>query len=109
MDAFSEGSWVACRVFTQALQKLGANVTREGLVKALNSGVYGTGGMAPDLNCVRRDRGSARCEPPRDVHHLQLQQAMADRAGLHLSLMGEILTRITLNRWPSAVERSQGI
>jgi branched-chain amino acid transport system substrate-binding protein len=50
MDAFSEGSWVACRVFTQALQKLGANVTREGLVKALNSGVYGTGGMAPDLN-----------------------------------------------------------
>lgn len=50
MDAFSESSWVACRVFTQALQKLGANVTRDGLTQALNSGVYSTGGMAPDLN-----------------------------------------------------------
>lgn len=50
MDAFSEGSWVACRVFIQALQKAGPNPTREGLVQALNSGVYSTGGMAPDLN-----------------------------------------------------------
>ncbi|GAC1451473.1 MAG: hypothetical protein PVSMB4_11340 [Ktedonobacterales bacterium] len=50
MDAFSEGSWVACRVFTQALQKLGANVTRAGLVQALSSGVYSTGGMAPNLD-----------------------------------------------------------
>lgn len=50
MDAFSEGSWVACRVFIQALQKLGANVTREGLVQALTSGAYSTGGMAPTLN-----------------------------------------------------------
>lgn len=50
MDAFSEGSWVACRVFAQALQKLGPNVTRDGLVQALNSGVYSTSGMAPNLN-----------------------------------------------------------
>jgi branched-chain amino acid transport system substrate-binding protein len=50
MDAFSEGSWVACRVFTQALQKLGANVTRDGLARALGSGVYSTGGMAPNLD-----------------------------------------------------------
>jgi hypothetical protein len=50
MDAFSEGSWVACRVFVQALQKLGPNVSRNGLVQALNSGVYSTNGMAPNLN-----------------------------------------------------------
>ena len=50
MDAFSEGSWVACRVFTQALAKLGTNVTRDGLVQALLSGTYNTGGMAPSLN-----------------------------------------------------------
>ncbi|HKS69785.1 MAG TPA: ABC transporter substrate-binding protein [Ktedonobacterales bacterium] len=50
MDAFSEGSWVACRVFAQALAKLGPNVTRQGLVQALNSGTYSTGGMAPDFN-----------------------------------------------------------
>lgn len=50
MDAFAEGSWVACRIFTQALAKLGANPTRDGLVQALNSGPYSTGGMAPTLN-----------------------------------------------------------
>lgn len=50
MDAFSEGSWVACRIFTQALAKLGTNVTRDGLVQALLSGSYSTGGMAPSLN-----------------------------------------------------------
>ncbi len=50
MDAFSEGSWVACRVFAQALAKLGSNVTRDGLAKALGSGDYQTGGMSPDLN-----------------------------------------------------------
>lgn len=50
MDAFSEGSWVACRVFAQALAKLGANVTREGLVQALSHGVYSVGGMAPPFN-----------------------------------------------------------
>jgi branched-chain amino acid transport system substrate-binding protein len=49
-DAFSEGSWVACRVFIQALAKLGSNVTRQGLVDALSNGVYSTRGMAPDLN-----------------------------------------------------------
>lgn len=50
MDAFSEGSWVACRVFAQALAKLGPNVTRAGLAKALGSGDFTTGGMSPDLN-----------------------------------------------------------
>jgi branched-chain amino acid transport system substrate-binding protein len=50
MDAFSEGSWVACRIFVQGLAKLGANITRSGLVQALNSGPYDTGGMAPELN-----------------------------------------------------------
>ncbi len=50
MDAFSEGSWVACRVFAQALAKLGSNVTRQGLVSALDSGTYYTGGMAPGFN-----------------------------------------------------------
>ena len=50
MDAFSEGSWVACRVFTQALAKLGTNVTREGLVQALSSGSYSTGGMSRNLD-----------------------------------------------------------
>jgi len=50
VDAFSEGSWVSCRVFEQALAKLGSNVTRQGLIQALNSGVYSTRGMAPDLN-----------------------------------------------------------
>lgn len=50
MDAFSEGSWVSCRVFIQALTKLGSNVTRNGLVAALNGGVYSTSGMAPNLN-----------------------------------------------------------
>lgn len=50
MDAFSEGSWVACRVFAQALAKLGANVTRDGLARTLASGDYSTGGMAPNLN-----------------------------------------------------------
>lgn len=50
MDAFSEGSWVACRVFIQALSKLGANVTREGLVQALTSATYSTNGMASSLN-----------------------------------------------------------
>ncbi|HZC05298.1 MAG TPA: ABC transporter substrate-binding protein, partial [Ktedonobacterales bacterium] len=50
MDAFSEGSWVACRVFAQALAKLGPNVTRDGLAKALGGGDYSTGNMAPDLN-----------------------------------------------------------
>jgi hypothetical protein len=50
MDAFSEGSWVSCRVFTQALAKLGANVTRDGLVQALASGSCDSGGMAPTTN-----------------------------------------------------------
>lgn len=50
MDAFSEGSWVACRVFVQALSRLGPNITRSGLMHALNSGTYSTGGMGPDLN-----------------------------------------------------------
>lgn len=50
MDAFSEGSWVAARLFVEALRKLGPNVTRAGLVNALNSGVYNIGGMAPPLN-----------------------------------------------------------
>lgn len=50
MDAFSEGAWVACRVFTQALTKLGANVTREGLVQALSTGSYSTGGMTRNLD-----------------------------------------------------------
>lgn len=50
MDAFSEGSWVAARLFVAALAKLGNNVTRAGLVNALDSGPYGLGGMAPTLN-----------------------------------------------------------
>ncbi|HEX2347251.1 MAG TPA: ABC transporter substrate-binding protein [Ktedonobacterales bacterium] len=50
MDAFSEGSWVACRVFAQALAKLGPNVTRDGIAKALASGDFKVGGMSPELN-----------------------------------------------------------
>jgi hypothetical protein len=50
MDAFSEGSWVACRVFTAALRKLGANVTRDALVQALSGGSFSTNGMTPSLN-----------------------------------------------------------
>lgn len=53
MDAFSEGSWVACRIFVQALTKLGSHVTRSALVQALNTGPYDTGGMAPELNWGR--------------------------------------------------------
>lgn len=49
-DAFSEGSWVACRLFVQALKSLGPNITRAGLVSALSSGTYNIGGMAPPLN-----------------------------------------------------------
>lgn len=50
MDAFSEGSWVACRVFAQALAKLGAKVTRDGLVSALAGNSYNIGGMGPPLD-----------------------------------------------------------
>ena len=50
MDAFSEGAWVAARLFVAALAKLGNNVTRAGLVNALDSGTYSVGGMAPNLN-----------------------------------------------------------
>jgi branched-chain amino acid transport system substrate-binding protein len=50
MDAFSEGSWVACRVFAQALANIQGPITRAALVQALNSGSYSTGGMAPTLN-----------------------------------------------------------
>lgn len=50
MDAFSEGSWVAARFFVEALQKLGNNITRQGLVSALDSGAYNIGGMAPPLD-----------------------------------------------------------
>lgn len=50
MDAFSEGSWVSCRIFLQALGKLGQNITRSGLMHTLSSGDYSTGGMGPTLN-----------------------------------------------------------
>jgi ABC-type branched-subunit amino acid transport system substrate-binding protein len=50
MDAFAEGSWVACRIFLQALGKLGSNITRAGLKQALESGAYDVGGMGPALN-----------------------------------------------------------
>jgi len=50
MDAFSEGSWVAARLFVEALRKLGNNITRDGLVKALESGTYNIGGMTRPLN-----------------------------------------------------------
>ncbi|HLZ23249.1 MAG TPA: ABC transporter substrate-binding protein [Ktedonobacterales bacterium] len=53
MDAFSEGTWVAARLFVDALAKLGNNVTRAGLVNALDSGAYDVGGMAPELNYQR--------------------------------------------------------
>lgn len=49
-DAFSEGSWVAARLFVQALSSLGQNITRQGLVNALNAKVYNIGGMAPPLD-----------------------------------------------------------
>ncbi|HEX9069710.1 MAG TPA: ABC transporter substrate-binding protein, partial [Ktedonobacterales bacterium] len=63
MDAFSEGSWVACRVFTAALRKLGANVTREGLVQALSSGSFSTNGMTPTLDyaSASSSHGAAHC------------------------------------------------
>lgn len=50
IDAFSEGSWVSCRVFAQALAKISGTVTRAALIQALNNGVYTTSGMAPSLN-----------------------------------------------------------
>lgn len=50
MDAFSEGSWIASRLFVEALRKLGSNITRDGLVNALDSGTYDIGGMAPPLS-----------------------------------------------------------
>lgn len=50
MDAFSEGSWVAARLFVQALAKLGPNITRDGLVRQLSSGAYNIGGMSPTLD-----------------------------------------------------------
>lgn len=50
IDAFSEGSWVSCRVFAQALAKITGTVTRSALIQALNNGTYTTNGMAPPLN-----------------------------------------------------------
>ncbi|MGE5334275.1 MAG: ABC transporter substrate-binding protein [Nitrososphaerota archaeon] len=50
MDAFSEGSWVAARLFVEALRKLGTNITRDGLVNALSSVTYDIGGMTRPLN-----------------------------------------------------------
>jgi branched-chain amino acid transport system substrate-binding protein len=63
MDAFSEGSWVACRVFAQALAKLGSNVTRDGLAKALSGGDYSVGGMSPELNyaATRGQNNASHC------------------------------------------------
>jgi branched-chain amino acid transport system substrate-binding protein len=51
MDAFAEGAWESCRLFTQALSQLGASVTRDGLVHALQllSG-YNANGMSPTLS-----------------------------------------------------------
>ncbi|HEX6122195.1 MAG TPA: ABC transporter substrate-binding protein [Ktedonobacterales bacterium] len=50
MDAFSEGSWIACRVFVQALQSVGQNVTRGALIQALNSQTFQFGNMVEPLN-----------------------------------------------------------
>lgn len=50
VDAFSEGSWVACRVFGAALARVTGSVTRGALIQALNSGTYDIGGMATPLN-----------------------------------------------------------
>lgn len=63
MDAFSEGSWVACRVFAQALAKLGSNVTRDGLAKALGGGDFNVGGMSPELNyaATRGQNNASHC------------------------------------------------
>jgi branched-chain amino acid transport system substrate-binding protein len=61
MDAFAEGTWVACRLFAQALAKLGANVTRNGLVAALSSDTYSSGGMAPPLNYGDSSHAASHC------------------------------------------------
>jgi ABC-type branched-subunit amino acid transport system substrate-binding protein len=49
-DAFSAGAWVSCRVFEKALASLGSNITRNGLVRALDSQIYQVANMVPPLN-----------------------------------------------------------
>ena len=49
-DAFAEDSWIAARLFVEALKRMGNTITRDGLIQALAGGSYDFGGMAPTLN-----------------------------------------------------------